>query len=185
MKAEVVRMFIAPRAGELMQEIQEARIMPGGIAGDRYASGKGIYQLKSMLKVRDITFIAEEAIVGANEELVSMGYQPVTARDTRRNIVTRGIDLNALVGKFFCCDKKTVFQGIELAVPCKRPLKVLGWDVPTQRAFEKAFDGRGGLRAKVMAGGDMRAGQEFLEVAEEALMDFVTGGHPGVRRRAK
>lgn len=139
MHSKVIRLFVAPAAGAPMQEVNEVLARPGGLAGDRYGLGVGTFSRAQQVP-RDLTLIAEEAIQVANSELQT----PFTRAETRRNLVTRGLDLNGLVGAEMMIGSVRV-QGVELCAPCRRPS-----DLANKPGFRDAFPGRGGLRVIIL-----------------------------------
>jgi MOSC domain-containing protein YiiM len=77
--------------------------------------------------------------------------------DARRNIVTRGVALNHLVGKEFRVGE-VVLRGIRLCEPCQHLVQLTGQ--------EKVLPGlvhRGGLRAQVVKGGVIRVGDAVFQ----------------------
>ena len=118
----------------------------GGLSGDRYAEAKNRrapdYQV-TLIELENI-----EAFVGKTE-LVLTPEQP------RRNIVTRGVNLNALCGKRFRI-AAAVFEGLELCEPCSLFAK------RTHREILKFFVGKGGLRARIVAGGRIQVGDRIV-----------------------
>ena len=114
-----------------------------GLIGDRYAEGRGAYSRSKVPKIRHVSLIAAEAIAAANEGL----EQPFEEAETRRNLVTIGLELNDLVGAEFSIGG-ILMRGVELCDPCRRPEKLAG-----KPGFEEAFQGRGGLRAEALASG--------------------------------
>ena len=110
----VEQIAIAPAAEAPMQIVTSGRAFPGrGLEGDRYASNAGTFSPRAGHRPGyELTLIAAEVV----EEL--------TARDarldfvsTRRNILTRGIDVNALVGHEFSIGDVRC-RGRRLAEPC-------------------------------------------------------------------
>lgn len=83
--------------------------------------------------------------------------QSIDISATRRNIVTKGIDLNALVGKEFTIGKAK-FRGVELCEPCRKLGRLLGNNTISRGAVVKAFVGSGGLRADVITSGIISSG---------------------------
>jgi MOSC domain-containing protein YiiM len=70
----------------------------------------------------------------------------------RRNVITQGIDLNSLIGKRFTM-QDVEFEGICECKPCS-------WmDYAIAPGAEAALQGRGGLRAKILTDGRLRAGK--------------------------
>jgi MOSC domain-containing protein YiiM len=96
----------------------------------------------------DLTLIASEALEGLQEDT---GIE-LTGEGSRRNVLTRGIDLNALVGKRFRVgDVEAV--GVELAEPCTKLRRLSG-----EPGVLRGLVHRGGLRADVVAGGRISVG---------------------------
>ena len=118
----------------------------GGLSGDRYAEAKNRrapdYQV-TLIELENI-----EAFVGKTE-LVLTPEQP------RRNIVTRGVNLNPLCGTRFRI-AAVVFEGLELCEPCSLFAK------RTHREILKFFVGKGGLRARIVAGGRIHVGDRVV-----------------------
>lgn len=124
-------------------------VADGGLAGDRYAEPKNRpspdYQV-TLIELENI-----EAFV------VSTGLA-LTPDQPRRNIVTRGINLNSLCGKRFKVGA-ALFEGLELCEPCGLFAK------RTHRDALKFFVGKGGLRARIVAGAEVRVGDRVVEDA--------------------
>ncbi|MFM9969316.1 MAG: MOSC domain-containing protein [Burkholderiales bacterium] len=143
-----------------MNSLQSVTVHQGvGLEGDRYALGVGAYSKIEPIKVRHATLITEESIAIANAWFAEQGEPPMTALLTRRNLLIDQISaaaLNALVGREFTLGGAR-FRGLELADPCQRPTRLLG-----RTGFEKAFDGRGGLRAEALAGGILTLGDKLV-----------------------
>jgi hypothetical protein len=155
MKGRVTRLFTAPTAGAPMKEHTSVIVRAGaGILGDRYALGIGQYSNIDD-KIRHVTFIAQEAIDASNAMLVAREMPKFWPRDTRRNILTEGVELNALVGVEFVVGS-IVFRGVELADPCHRPSALV-----QRRGFKALFENRGGLRAEALTEGELRVGDSF------------------------
>ena len=131
---------IAPAAEAAIELVEEATADAGrGLAGDRYHEGAGTFTNPHSTG-HELTLVEAEVL----EEL---GY---TAETTRRNIVTRGIDLNALVGKRFTVGEVECV-GRRLCEPCAHLQRL---SPGTLRPLVH----RGGLRADVLAGGTVRVG---------------------------
>ncbi len=155
----VAGLFTCAYAGEPMQRVPEVTIKAGqGIAGDRYALGRGAYSPQLPLKIRHITFITRDGVEVANEWQEASGLPAFSVEQTRRNVLLDGVsanDLNNLVGREFRVgDLK--FVGVELATPCHRPSELSGLE-----GFVDAFERRGGLRAEACSDGVLRVGDPF------------------------
>lgn len=123
-----------------------------GIQGDRYARGVGAYSGSRAGEIRHITFITQDGIDTARQWQEAAGLPAFDAAATRRNVVLSDISaeaLNQLVGQRFRVGDIECL-GVELATPCGRPSQLM-----QQPGFQEAFEGRGGLRAKVLCGGTM------------------------------
>ncbi len=75
--------------------------------------------------------------------------------DFRRNIVTKGIRLNDLVGKRFIIGKVKV-EGIDLCRPCKHLTEILN-----QSSILKEFLRKGGLRCQILSSSSINIGDEI------------------------
>jgi MOSC domain-containing protein YiiM len=98
-----------------------------------------------------VTLIEAEAI-----DAVRATRPDFAPGDARRNVVTRGVRLNELVGKTFRVGE-ALFHGVERCDPCKRLEKL------TYRGVMRDLDARGGLRAVVLRGGALREGDTVVE----------------------
>ena len=87
------------------------------------------------------------------------GGVPVTEAETRRNLVTEGVALNHLVGREFRVGAVRL-RGVKLAEPCVYLEQLTGHE-----GVRAAFVHRGGLRAEILDGGDLRVG-DTVEIAE-------------------
>jgi MOSC domain-containing protein YiiM len=122
-----------------------------GLAGDRYAVAAGTYSGRRLDDAqRAITFIEQEALDAVRvEHGIELG-----GHETRRNIVTRGIALNDLVGRRFRVGEVELL-GVDLAVPCAY-LESL-----TRPGVLRALVDRGGVRAEIVVGGTITVGDEI------------------------
>jgi MOSC domain-containing protein YiiM len=73
----------------------------------------------------------------------------------RRNIVTKGIQLNNLIGKKILVGNVEV-EGIDLCRPCRHLTEVLGQD-----NILKEFLRRGGLRCQVLSSSSIKVGDKI------------------------
>lgn len=102
----------------------------------------------------NITFIAFEGI----EAMVAETGIPLAAHETRRNVVTRGVDLDALIGRRFRVGT-AICLGVKPCTPCNHLEEM------TRPGVRAGLSGRGGLRADVVAGGIVRPGDTVEELA--------------------
>ncbi len=153
----IVHIHITPEGGEPMRELNSVKALEGkGLENDRYENNSGTYTNPS--KVSEVTFIEEEAILAAARDYDIF----LTAGESRRNITTRDIALNHLVGKKFQIGT-AVFEGIRLCEPCGFLEKITN-----KPGVKEALKHRGGLRAKILETGEISVGDsiQLLSLAE-------------------
>jgi MOSC domain-containing protein YiiM len=138
----VESIHVAPAAGEPSVPVDAARAIAGaGLEGDRHVAGTGTFP--SGLPGSALTLIEAE---------VCESFTPALAADEhRRNVVTRGIELNDLVGHEFTIGE-VLCRGMRLCEPCT---VVDGY---SDRAILRPLVHRGGLRADIIADGTIRVG---------------------------
>jgi MOSC domain-containing protein YiiM len=131
-----------------MRAIAEVHAIPGvGLEGDRYARQQGTFFKPE--PDYELTLIEAEAIEALSRDY---GIQ-LAPRDARRNLVTRDVPLNHLVGKEFFIGKVKI-RGIRLCEPCDHLQQL------TERpGIIKGLLHRGGLRAQILTEGTIRVGQ--------------------------
>jgi MOSC domain-containing protein YiiM len=149
----VLAIFTSPEAQVPMAPIDEALLEAGrGLVGDRYYRATGTFSdtLKGQ-RDSEITLIEAEEVARFNEE---QGLE-LGLGELRRNIVTEGIRLNDLVGCRFRVGE-VLLEGIRLCEPCAHLARTV-----TSRALPGLVH-RAGLRACVISGGAVRAGDAVL-----------------------
>ena len=145
--AGVVSLHIASSAGVPMRAMTEVLAVAGwGIEGDRYFTRTGTYSNHPGTG-RAVTLIEMEAI----EALAHEYDVHLAAGFARRNLVTRGVALNHLVGKTFAVGA-VVLRGMRLCEPCLHLEKL------TAKGAARGLIHRGGLRAEIVKGGVIRVG---------------------------
>jgi MOSC domain-containing protein YiiM len=124
-------------------EVEEIECIAGrGIRGDRFFDYKTNYK-------GQITFFAEEVFDALCHEF---GIHDKLPSVLRRNIITRGQDLNEFIGRKF------EVQGVELRGTAEcRPCYWM--DAAFAIGAEKFLRGRGGLRARILSGGKINVTQ--------------------------
>ena len=132
-----------------MRRVDETRALAGrGLAGDRYAANAGTFTPKNGLGLGyDLTLIEAEMIEG----LALPDGGRLEPADARRNLVTRGIDLNALVGRRFRVGDVEC-AGRRLCEPCAHLERL------TVQGVLRPLIHRGGLRADVLTDGLIETG---------------------------
>jgi len=154
-KGTVVSVHVARAAGDPMVEIDPALAVAGrGLRGDRYYEGEGFYS-DHPGPIREVSLIEEETIqaLWRDHDLV------LAPGVTRRNILSRGVPLNHLVGREFRVGEATL-RGVELCEPCKHLVGVTG-----MKSLLPTLVHRGGLHAQILSGGLIRAG-DAIEPAD-------------------
>ncbi|MFW5973935.1 MAG: MOSC domain-containing protein [Natrialbaceae archaeon] len=122
-----------------------------GLSGDRYYEGEGIYNEQEDLEPSDVTLIEAEALAAARDEYeVDLG-----AGAHRRNITTRNVALNHLVGERFHIGA-VVLEGTGLCEPCGYMQSLA--DQPDAVA---ALTHRGGLDARIVESGRISVGDDI------------------------
>lgn len=150
----VVSIHIAAAATGPLVSVNEVRAVPGkGLEGDRYFSRVGTYSNNPGLG-RDVTLIEIEAFEALKRDY---GIE-LAPGDSRRNIVTRGVPLNHLVGREFKVGEVTL-RGIRLCEPCSHLERL------SQKGVQRGLIHRGGLRTHVISGGTIRVGDIVQESA--------------------
>lgn len=155
-RGTVEAIYLTGEAAQPLHPVDEVKVIAGiGLEGDRYFYKRGTFSKKPM-PGREVTLIEAEAVEAARKDYgldVGLG-------DARRNIVTRGVPLNHLVGRRFKIGDATLI-GIRLCEPCKHIAKLVGPE------FRKALVHRGGLRADVLEGAEIRPGDEIVGIEDQ------------------
>jgi MOSC domain-containing protein YiiM len=147
MVGKVEAIFVSPEKGKLPQPVERVRAGAGqGLEGNRYYWPNG-----DAPAGRAVTLIAAEAV----EAVIAEGDVTVEPAATRRNVLTRGIDVNELVGKRFRIGDVEC-QGVELCEPCTTLQSM------TQPGVIKAFVHRCGLNADILSDGEISVGDSVV-----------------------
>jgi MOSC domain-containing protein YiiM len=147
--------YIASTATSPTKAIDAVLAIPGvGLDGDRYALKLGTFYKPE--PDRELTLIEAEAI-----EALRRDYDiELAPGDARRNIVTRGVALNHLVGREFMIGNVRI-RGLRLCEPCAHLQQLTGKQVI------KGLRHRGGLRAQILSVGTIHAGDSVMTAAPE------------------
>src|SRR6478752_2986371 len=111
MSGKLVAIYTADGAGAPMVAHTQLAATQAGLDGDRYAAKTGMFSAKEK-PGRAVTLIAREAVVAANRSGVNLAED-----ETRRNLVTEGVDLGALIGETFAVGE-VVLVGVRDCPPC-------------------------------------------------------------------
>ncbi|WP_299956389.1 MOSC domain-containing protein [uncultured Modestobacter sp.] len=152
----VLEIWRTPTAAGPMQRVPSARLMAGiGLDGDRYALGGGTWAQYPDLE-KQLTLIDRDDVAAVAAEV----GVPLTPGDTRRNLVTTGVDLPALVGYWFAVGDALLF-GMKRCPPCAHLERLTG------ARLVKAMVRRGGINAAVFAGAEIAEGAAVRLVPED------------------
>jgi MOSC domain-containing protein YiiM len=153
-RGTLLSIHIAAKAGAPVEQLEHVEAIAGrGLQGDRYLDGIGAgYWSKHPGPGRQITLIEIEAIEALQQEK-KIAIAPGAAR---RNLVTRGVPLNHLVGREFQVGEVRL-RGMRLCEPCDY-LEGL-----TTKGVLAGLIHRGGLRADIVSGGTLRVGNVIAE----------------------
>lgn len=121
-----------------------------GLDGDRYAAGSGHWSPDPRTD-RELTLIEAEVL----EDLATSDGIRLAPGETRRNVTTRGIRLNGLVGRRFRVGGVDC-EGTRLCEPCQYLTDQLG------KPILRPLVHRAGLRARILTDGEIAIGDEIL-----------------------
>lgn len=142
----VESIFVAPETTGTPERRTSVDALAGrGLRGDRYFDREG-----GTFEGSDLTLIETEAVAGAEREY-GVDLDPGAHR---RNVVTRGVPLNHLVGETFRVGT-ALARGDRLCEPCSH-LESLAGD-----GVAESLVHRGGLRATILEDGTVSAGDEI------------------------
>ena len=152
MHGSIITIQIAAEEGGELQPLDTAELVAGcGIKGDRHFSEDGSSADEAL------TLIEAEQVDLFNE-LTGLSIAP---HDTRRQIVTRGVALNDLIGVRFRVGDVEV-EGVELCEPCAyladhltEQFRITGISPPE---IVKGLAHRAGIRARILNDGAIRVG---------------------------
>lgn len=148
--SQVIYIFVASKRGVPMQSLAAAVALANrGLRGDRYANAKNRRSADYQL-----TLIESEYI----EAFAHSSGLVLTPDMPRRNLVTQGIRLNELCGERFTVGGAVV-EGIKLCEPC---------GLFAKRTFKEVlryFVHKGGLRARILSGGNIHVGDQIRKDA--------------------
>lgn len=143
-------LFIAKARNAVQEQVESIELVEGkGIVGDRNFE-------QSNWPGQNLTFIEQEEIENYNREF----QQNISISDTRRNIITKGVRLNDLVGKTFQVGTVKL-KGVELCEPCATLGSALENETIKNADVVKAFLHKGGLRADVLSSGVIGVGMSI------------------------
>ncbi|MHB2022671.1 MAG: MOSC domain-containing protein [Mycobacteriales bacterium] len=144
----VEAIWVASAAGQPARSVASVAALAGrGLEGDRHVAGTGTFP--SGLPGSALTLI--------ESEVCDSFSPPLAADEHRRNVVTRGIQLNALVGREFMIGPVRC-RGARLCEPCRVIVSYAG------RSILRPLVHRGGLRADILDDGRISVGDRVMPV---------------------
>lgn len=140
---------VAADAGGAMEPRDSVRAVAGkGLEGDRYAEQRGFFSsTPSPGGGRELTLTEAEAL----DALLAEHGIALGPGEHRRNVTTRGIRLNELVGRRFSLGD-VLCEGARLCEPCEHLAGLTG------KPIVEPLVHRAGLRANILVGGVIRVG---------------------------
>lgn len=118
-----------------------------GLKGDRYLLKTGRFSRGPLVEV---TLITAEAV----EKMTADFGVAVTEGQHRRNVVVRGVDLEALHGRRFSIGDRVVMEYGQPRPPCGYLERI------TEQGMTRAMGRGAGIGVKVIVGGEIREGDE-------------------------
>lgn len=167
----LLAIYISPDSAAPVRAVPRVRALAGrGLEGDRYTLGRGVWTPPP--GTREVTLVAAEAL----SEFARETGRPLSAALSRRNLVTMGVDLNALVGRKFRVGPVWL-EGTERCQPCAHLARLTGWP-----EVLRGLQDRGGLGARILNDADLTVGD--VVAAPPAITDPRARGRGDARDAA-
>ena len=155
MTGTLLEIWRTPAAAAAMERLPCALLVAGrGLDGDRYALGGGTWADYPDLE-KQLTLIDADDVAAVARETGAT----LTPGDTRRNLVTTGLPLAPLVGRWFAVGDALLF-GMKRCPPCTHLERLTGV------RLIKPMVHRGGINAAVFVGGPIREGDAVRPVPD-------------------
>ena len=149
-KPLIEKIFVSQSAGANMLEVENIEaIVNAGLRGDRYERKAGYW---TMVDECQVTMIRGEDL----EEISKTTNIKILDGQHRRNIVTRNIDYEDLVGKQFRIGKKAMFVYEKPRPPCAYIESI------TEKGMTKALARTGGICVRVIESGTIAIDDEII-----------------------
>ena len=143
--SKVFKLGIADNNNKKINEVEFIEVLSNkGVVGDRHFNEyNDPYCQLSLIESENIDYYNTK--YGLN----------IPYTDFRRNVITKGIDLNNLIGKKLQIGNVKV-EGVDLCRPCKHLTEMLN-----QENILKEFLRRGGLRCQILSSSSISIGDEI------------------------
>jgi MOSC domain-containing protein YiiM len=150
--ATITALYITPAKSQPMLDVALVQAVAGrGLVGDRYYLGTGYYSGKPGWGA-NVSLLAAEAI-----DAINKGHgQSFTGAMLRRNIVTRGLDVEKLIGREFRLGT-ALLRGLKRYPPCRHLAELCG-----APELIKYLAYCGGIGAEVIESGVIAVGDEVI-----------------------
>ncbi len=143
--SEVLKLGVAENSNQKIKEVKTINVLANkGIIGDRH-----FQEIND--PYNQISLIESESIDNYN---IKFGLN-ISYIDFRRNVITKGVRLNDLVGKKFKVGD-VALVGIDLCRPCKHLSENLN-----QNNIIKEFLRNGGLRCQILSSAKINVGDQI------------------------
>jgi MOSC domain-containing protein YiiM len=138
-----------------MQPLAEVEAVAGqGLVGDRYKEGSGFYSPRPIDPgAREVTLFEAETLDALRDE----SGIALSAGEHRRNLTTRGMRLDSLLGQRFRMGE-VVLEGVKDCPPCEHLEGLVG------KPVLQPLVNRGGLRARIVVGGTIHVGDPIEQL---------------------
>jgi MOSC domain-containing protein YiiM len=146
--------FVAERPAQPMRSVSQVVGAAGrGLLGDRHCRPADAPPPGPHDEVRNVSLVEAEVLESLRDEHgIDLGGQ-----ETRRNVLTRGVRLNDLLGRRFTLGG-LLCEGVEICEPCAHMQQKVG------KPVLKPLVHRGGLRARILTSGTLRVGDRIAAV---------------------
>ena len=143
--SKVFKLGITSDNNKKIQEVESINVLANkGIVGDRHFDDyNDPYCQLSLIESENIDYYNTK--YGLNIPYI----------DFRRNVITKGIQLNDLIGKKILVGKVEL-EGVDLCRPCRHLSEVLNQD-----NIIKEFLRRGGLRCQILSSSNIEVGDKI------------------------
>lgn len=151
----VLAVQVASAAGAPMVSVDKVLAVPGrGLRGDRYfAQTRGN-------RAAAVTLIEWEALEALHNDYGA----DLAVSATRRNILTRGVSLNPLIGHSFQIGDVHLY-GTGLCQPCRHIAR-------SEPRILRGLVGRGGLRAEIVTEGEIKVGDSVTKRSDSVAQQL-------------
>ena len=143
--SKVIKIGITSNNNKKIKDVELIEVIENkGIVGDRHFKDfNDPYCQLSLIESENIDYYNSK--YGLNIDYI----------DFRRNIITKGIRLNGLIGKKFSIGE-TLVEGVDLCRPCRHLTEMLN-----QNNILKEFMRRGGLRCQILSSSKIKIGDKI------------------------